>query len=165
MKRLFLIRHAKSSWDDSGLTDYERPLNKRGERDAPFMAQILKKEKIFPDAVYSSPAVRAITTAEIFAGEIGFDFKKIITENSIYDSGIRELEAIVQSIPASYKTVFIFGHNPAFTYYANHLGNKLVTNIPTCGIVGIEINVESWKNVERGKGKTFFFEFPKKYFD
>ncbi len=165
MKRLFLIRHAKSSWDDSGLTDYERPLNKRGERDAPFMAQILKKERIFPDAVYSSPAVRAITTAEIFAGEIGFDLKKIITEDSIYDSGIRELESIVQSIPASYKTVFIFGHNPAFTYYANHLGNKLVTNIPTCGIVGIEINVESWENVERGKGKTFFFEFPKKYFD
>ncbi|HOI30395.1 MAG TPA: histidine phosphatase family protein [Melioribacteraceae bacterium] len=165
MKKLFLIRHAKSSWGESGLTDYERPLNKRGERDAPFMAQLLKKEKINPDAVYSSPALRAITTAEIFAGEIGFDLKKIIIDDSIYDSGIRELETIVQKISESYKKVFLFGHNPAITLYANHLGNKLVTNIPTCGIVGIEFYVESWKDVERGKGKTFFFEFPKKYFD
>lgn len=165
MKKLFLIRHAKSSRDDSGITDYERPLNKRGERDAPFMAQLLKKEKIYPDTVYSSPAVRAITTAEIFSGEIGFELKKIITEDSIYEGGIKELESIVQKISASSKTVFLFGHNPTFTYYANHLGNKMITNIPTCGIVGIEFNIESWKEAERGKGKTFLFEFPKKYFD
>ncbi len=165
MKRIFLIRHAKSSWDESGVSDFERPLNKRGNRDAPFMAAILKKDKVKPDLIISSPAKRAITTAETFAEELDCPSKKILTEISIYESGIKELETIVQSIPEDNKTVLLFGHNPTLTFYANHLGDKFITNIPTCGIVGIELKVKSWHEVERGKGKTFLFEFPKKYFN
>lgn len=165
MKRIFLIRHAKSSWDESGISDFERPLNKRGNRDAPFMASLLKKENVKPDLIISSPAKRAITTAEIFADELDYSLKKILTEISIYESGIKELETIVQSIPGENKTVLLFGHNPTLTFYANHLGDKFITNIPTCGIAGIELKVNSWPEVEWGKGKVFLFEFPKKYFN
>lgn len=164
MKKLFLIRHAKSSWDEEGLTDFERPLNKRGKRDAPFMASLLNKEKIIPDFIISSPANRAISTAQIFAEELNYPSEKILIEKIIYLSGIKELEEIVQSIPDTYKTVLLFGHNPSLTYYANHLGNKFIDNIPTCGIVGLEFKNKSWREVERGICKTFFFEYPKKYF-
>ncbi|MDQ7817672.1 MAG: histidine phosphatase family protein [Melioribacteraceae bacterium] len=164
MKKLFLIRHAKSSWDESGITDFERALNKRGKRDAPFMGALLKKEKVKPDIIISSPAKRAITTAEAFAEELDYPVKKIIIDNSIYESGIKGLETIVQSIPDDNKTVLLFGHNPTLTFYANHLGDKFISNIPTCGIVGIELNVKNWREVERGKGKTYLFEYPKKYF-
>lgn len=165
MKTLYLIRHAKSSWDNEGITDFDRPLNKRGNRDAPFMALLLKNEKVLPDLIISSPAVRAISTAEIFAEELNYKLEKILSEKSLYLCGIKELEAIVQSIPDTNKIVFLFGHNPAITNYANHLGNKFITNIPTCGIVGIEFKEKSWREVERSNGKTFRFEFPKKYFD
>jgi phosphohistidine phosphatase len=164
MKKLFLIRHAKSNWDESGVSDIKRTLNKRGKRDAPFMASLLKKEKIFPDMIYSSPANRAFTTAEIFAEEIGYPQKKIIIESSIYESGIRELEMIINSVDDKNNSVFLFGHNPTFTIYANHLGDKYIANLPTCGIVGIQFETNSWKKIERGNGKVFYFEYPKKYF-
>ncbi len=165
MKKLFLIRHAKSSWDNHDLSDFERPLNKRGLRDAPFMSKLLNKENIKPDIIYTSPALRAATTADFFAEELGYKKKKIIYDETIYEAGIRELENIIQNMSDIYSTVFLFGHNPTITYYANHLGNKLIDNMPTCSIVGIEFNEETWNTVEHGKGKTFLFEYPKKYFN
>jgi phosphohistidine phosphatase len=137
-------------------------LNKRGKRDAPFMGKLLKKKKIIPDMIYTSPAVRALTTAEIFAGELGIPKNKTVKEKNIYDSGIKGMEETVQNIPDEFSTAFLFGHNPAITYYANHLGDKAV-NMPTCSIVGIEFEVDSWKEVERGKGQVILFEYPKKY--
>ncbi|MBM4171659.1 MAG: histidine phosphatase family protein [Ignavibacteria bacterium] len=164
MKKLFLIRHAKSSWDEQGVTDLKRPLNKRGKRDAPFMGKLLHKGMIIPEQIYSSPAVRAITTANIFANELKFEKKNIHVFESIYSGGIRELEDLIQNFDDDYNSVFIFGHNPTFTVYANHLGDKYIANMPTCSIVGFELNVKRWAEVERGKGKTFLFEYPKKYF-
>lgn len=164
MKRLYLVRHAKSSWDNPNFSDFDRPLNKRGKRDAPFMGKLLKKENIKPDLIYSSPAMRAITTAQIFADELDYPKKQIVESLSIYESGIKELEEIVQKISEEHKSVLIFGHNPALTSFANHLGNKFIDNIPTCSVVGIEFDVKSWKQVEHACGKTFMFEFPKKYF-
>lgn len=163
MKKLFLVRHAKSSWEDSSLPDIERPLNKRGKRDAPFMSKLLKKKNITIDAIYSSPAVRALNTSQIFAEELNYPKKKIIVDDKIYHSGIKELSEIVNNIPETYSSVIIVGHNPALTSFANHLGNKFIDNIPTCGIVGIEFDVNSWEKVERGNGKIFLFEYPKKY--
>lgn len=164
MKRLYLVRHAKSSWDNPDFSDFDRQLNKRGKRDAPFMGKLLKKENVKPDLIYSSPALRAITTALIFADELDYPKKKIVESRNIYESGIKELEEIVQKIPEEHKSVLIFGHNPALTSFANHLGNKFIDNVPTCAVVGIEFDVKSWKQVEHAAGKTFMFEFPKKYF-
>ncbi len=163
MKRLFLIRHAKSSWEDAVNSDIERPLNKRGKRDAPFMGKLLREENFIPDLIITSPAVRALATAQIFAEELGYPKKKIITENNIYESGIKEIETVIQKIDSEYKTVFVFGHNPSFTSYVNHVGDQFIDNVPTCGIVGIKFDIEKWKEVERGKGKVFLFEYPKKY--
>ncbi|MBI1937777.1 MAG: phosphohistidine phosphatase SixA [Ignavibacteriales bacterium] len=164
MKKLYLVRHAKSSWDNPDFSDFDRPLNKRGKHDAPFMGKLLKKENVKPDLIYSSPAVRAITTAQIFADELDYPKKKIVESISIYESGIKELEEIVQKISEEHKSVLIFGHNPALTSFANHLGNKFIDNVPTCAVVGIEFDVKNWKQVEHGTGKTFMFDFPKKYF-
>jgi phosphohistidine phosphatase len=164
MKKLFLIRHAKSSWNEHGVTDLQRPLNKRGKRDAPYMGKLLYKEKIFPEQIFSSPAARAISTANIFAAELKFEKQKIHIYESIYTGGIKELEDLIQNFDDDYNSVFIFGHNPTFTLYANHLGDKYIANLPTCSIVGFELNVKKWKEVERGKGRTFLFEYPKKYF-
>ena len=164
MKKLFLIRHAKSSWDHPDLPDFERTLNKRGKRDAPFMGKLLHKQNIKPDAIITSPAVRAFNTAQIFAKELGFPKKKIISDANIYECGLGDLEDIVRHIPEEYSTVLLFGHNPAITSYSNHLGNKYIDGLPTCAVVGIELNVERWKEAERDKGRTFLFEYPKKYF-
>lgn len=163
MKKIILIRHAKSSWDDPNHTDFERPLNKRGKRDAPFMGKLLKKENIIPDLIISSPAVRALTTAQIISEELDYPKKKIVIEDCIYESGIKEIESIIQKLDDKYKTVILFGHNPTFTSYANHLGDKYIDNLPTCGIVGLKLDIDNWTEVERGKGKVYLFEYPKKY--
>jgi len=164
MKKLFLIRHAKSDWNNPNLSDIDRPLNKRGDRDAPFMANVLKKSNVIPELIYSSPAKRAFTTAKVFAKELGYDKNLIIINNSVYEAGIKDLEKIVQEIDADISNVLLFGHNMVITAFANHLGNKFIDNMPTCSIVGIEFDTNNWKNLERGSGNTFLFEYPKKYF-
>lgn len=164
MKKLFLVRHAKSSWDDPGLSDIERPLNKRGERDAPFMAILIKEKGIEPDLFLSSPAKRAFDTARFFAEAYGKDEKDIIVDDRIYEAGMRELSLVVEDIDDRYDSAFLFGHNPGLTNFANLLGSEYFDNMPTCSIVGIGFNVDSWKKIERGRGNTFLFEYPKKYF-
>lgn len=163
MKQLFLLRHAKSSWEDSSLSDIERPLNKRGKRDAPFMANLIKQKEISIDAIYSSHALRALTTAEIFSKELNVDKENFIIEEKIYEANIKELCDVVNNIPDNYSSVIIVGHNPGLTSFANFLGNKYIDNIPTCGIVGIELKLKKWEEVERDTGKIFLFEYPKKY--
>ncbi|MEJ5352628.1 MAG: histidine phosphatase family protein [Melioribacteraceae bacterium] len=163
MKQLFLLRHAKSSWEDSSLSDIERPLNKRGKRDAPFMANLFKQKEISVDAIYSSHALRALKTAEIFSKELHIKKENIVIEEKIYEAGIKELCDIVNNIPETYSSVMIVGHNPGLTSFANFLGNKFIDNIPTCGIVGIEFRLKKWKEIERDTGEIFLFEYPKKY--
>lgn len=163
MKKLFLVRHAKSSWEDSSLADIERPLNKRGKRDAPFMSKLLNKKNIKIDIIYTSPAVRALTTSKIFAQELNIPQDKIVVYEKLYDSGIKELSQLINNISENHSSVLIVGHNPSLTSFANHLSDKFIDNIPTCGIVGIEFDINSWKKIERGKGKIFLFEYPKKY--
>lgn len=162
MKNLFLVRHAKSSWDDPSLTDIERPLNKRGKRDAPFMANLLKQKGFTVDVIYSSHAKRALKTAEIFSKELNLD--KIIIEEEIYEAGIKELCYVVNNITKKFSSVILVGHNPGLTSFANFIGDKYIENIPTCGIVGINFEVKNWEEIERRKGKIFLFEYPKKYF-
>lgn len=163
IKRLYLIRHAKSSWEDPDQSDLERPLHKRGKRDAPFMSKLLKKEKVKADAIYTSPAVRALATAIIFAEELGFSKDKIEIEKKIYLSGIKELSEVVNSISEKHSTVLLFGHNPDLTNFCNLLGDQYIGGMPTCSIAGLEFNVKSWKDVERGCGKLILFEYPRKY--
>ena len=163
MKKLFLIRHAKSSWENSNQSDFDRPLNKRGIADAPVMANRLKKKNIFPSLVVSSPANRAFSTAVIFSKELNFNKGKIISDERIYEAGTRELIAVVRDIKRSDETVFLFGHNPGLTSFTNLLSNKFVPDMPTCAITGIEFELDLWKDVERGSGKIFLFDYPKNH--
>lgn len=163
MKTLYLIRHAKSSWSDAGLTDFERPLNPRGLRDAPFMGKLLKEKNVSPDKIISSSAVRAYTTARTIAMELNYPVEKIETTDVIYEASASEILNVIQSIDNNVETLIVFGHNPGFTSLSNYLSDKQVDNIPTCGISCIEFEVDTWEEVNINKGKLTAFEFPKKY--
>lgn len=161
MPKLLIIRHAKSSWKNPNLEDSRRPLNSRGERDAPEMGRRLSEKKILPDLMISSPAVRARTTAEIIAKEIKFSLKQIKYDWELFHANTNGLYNIVHKIPERFGTVFIYGHNPGFTYFANSLGNLNIDNIPTCGIVGLEFSCP-WKKISEGSGTQLFFDYPKR---
>lgn len=164
MKTVYLVRHAKSSWKDASLDDFDRPLNKRGERDAPFMGELLKKNGIKPDVILSSPANRAITTAKIIAKEMGYPEKAIVEDKTVYLATAGELLSIIQDLDDKVNSVMIFGHNPGLTTFGNYLGDKYNDNIPTCAITGIELNIDDWDDARPDVGKTFLYEYPKKYF-
>ena len=162
MKRLYLIRHAKSSWNNADLADYERPLNKRGEKDTPFMGKRLKKHDVKPDLIISSPAKRALKTAKIIAQEIGYPTKKIYTNESIYDAAPLSLLNTIRNIDDLYDQVMLFGHN-SITELARYFTKYQVENVPTCGIFCIGFDLDSWEAVSEGKGDFIFFDYPKKH--
>lgn len=163
MKTLFLIRHAKSSWKNAGLTDFERPLNSRGKKDAPFMGKVLKKRNVTPDLIFVSPAKRAFKTAKLIAKEIEYPQSKIIVDKAIYEGSVYQILELIQRIDDSNNIVFLIGHNPDFTSLANYLSNYSVTNIPTCGIFCIDFEINSWQQISEGSGIFKFFDFPKNY--
>ena len=163
MKTVFLIRHAKSSWENPGLSDIERPLNKRGLRDAPFMAKLIKGKNIKPDKLISSPANRAFTTAQYFSKELEVPEKAIVIRKEIYHAYPEEVLRIIRNLDDDDNVVFLFGHNPCFTSLANRFSSEYIPNVPTCGIVKVEAKVEKWSDFEK-QGKLGAFHFPKEYF-
>ncbi|MDD3060774.1 MAG: histidine phosphatase family protein [Sulfurimonas sp.] len=161
MKKLYIIRHAKSSWTDMTLNDFERPLNKRGEEGAPFMAKELKSKNIMPDMILSSPALRAKTTAETITGTIGF-FKEIVFKENIYEASAETLHEILKSVDDENATLFLVGHNPGL----NALAERYVgfhENIPTTGIVEIEFDCSKWSEISPKNAKLISFDYPKRY--
>jgi phosphohistidine phosphatase len=163
MKRLFLIRHAKSSWSDISLDDIDRPLNKRGKRDAPFMAKLLKEKNIFPELLISSPAKRANSTAVFFAEAFDYPKERIVVKSPIYESSVRDFLDVLQEIEDENRVVFLFGHNPALTLFTTFLSGKDLINIPTCGIAGLKLKVEKWGQINENTCELELFEYPKKY--
>ena len=162
MKELFLLRHAKSSWDDPDLADFDRPLNHRGKEDAPKMGERLRKMGILPDLIVASPAKRAKKTAKIVAEKLGYDVERIVWDERIYEASPQTLLYLVCQLPDDVKKVMIVGHNPGFTMLANILGDIAIDNIPTAGVVGIAFDTKTWDEACRMKGHTLFFEYPKK---
>lgn len=162
MKILYLVRHAKSSWNHPELSDIERPLNKRGKRDAPFIGNLLKEKSVKPDILISSPAVRARKTASVIAEIIGYPKSKIFIDENIYEASSTELISIIQGFDDKYSSVMMFGHNPGLTMVNNYLTDSFIDNMPTCGVVGIRFN-SSWKKVENRSGDVFLFIYPKLY--
>lgn len=161
MRTLFLIRHAKSSWDSPGLRDFNRPLNERGLRDAPKMAQILVGQKVVPDLLVSSPAKRAITTAQFFAAAFGIPGESIDQRPEIYEAAPRDILKVIAGLPDPAHTVLLFGHNPTFTDVANHFSDELIYNIPTCGIVRIDSGAATWREMYEGNSSVKACFFPK----
>lgn len=162
MKKLYLVRHAKSSWEDPFQDDFDRPLNKRGKKDAPRMGKRLREMDLHPDMLLSSPAERALSTCLIIAEKIGYPLTNIHTDQRLYHASEDELLSIVQHFNDANDEVMIFSHNPGLTDFVNRLCEELVTdNIPTCGVVCLKIPVDSWTEVTWGKAKAGFFDFPK----
>lgn len=164
MKTLYIIRHAKSSWKDSALSDYDRPLNQRGERDAPFMGELIRKQGGVPDLIISSPANRAFTTASYFADKLSYKKADIDLEKNIYEAGIGSLMKIINRINDKNTSVMIFGHNPGLTMLSNYLSGSYIDNLPTCGVVKLDLNINTWKDAGDLCGTLINFEYPKKYF-
>lgn len=162
MKTLYLLRHAKSSWDYPDLKDHDRPLNKRGKRDATLMAKVLKKSGAGPDLIISSTAVRALEFARIIADEFGYKKKHIDLTRDLYMADEDQMLGVVRSLPDELDTVFMIGHNPDITYFANSLSNSSIDNIPTSGVVKIEFDTGKWSDTGFGKGRLVSFDYPKK---
>ena|SRR2546428_4772017 len=160
MKTLYLIRHAKSDQTVLG-SDFDRPLNERGLKDAPKMAKRLLKRKVHPDLIISSPAKRALTTAKTFAETLNYGLKNIYEEILIYEASTSTLLSVINNIDDKYKVVLLFGHNPGITYIINYLTNSDLDNLPTCGLVKIEFEFDSWKLVSAAGGTVSYLDYPK----
>ncbi|MGB6152354.1 MAG: phosphoglycerate mutase family protein [Pricia sp.] len=158
MKTLILVRHGKSSWEYA-VDDKDRPLKERGVNDGHMVSSKLKSEAITIDAVFSSPANRALHTCMIFLRQLNFPFVKFKVTNELYDFSGERILKFVNNLDDTFDTVMIFGHNEAFTNVANSLGNSYIDNVPTTGLVQLSFEVDHWASVT--KGTTTQTIFPK----
>ena len=161
MRLLTLIRHAKSSWDDTTLSDFDRPLNRRGENDAPAMAQRLADELEQPLKLISSPALRALTTARVFAEILGIPEAKLHQEPRIYEATAGTLLDIVNRLPDKIEHAVLFGHNPGFTDLGRLLTREPYADMPTCAVATIAFDRPQWKDIMPGSGRLLRYRFPK----
>ena len=160
-KQLVICRHAKSSWDDASLSDVERPLNKRGRRDAPEMGRRLAERGLLPDLILASHATRAWTTAEAYADRLGYPPDRIQVDPCLYTATAASLLALVRALEPRLGRILLVGHNPECTAFANLLGNLDLDNLPTGGIVALEFHTRSWQEILPGQGQLLFVDFPK----
>ena len=162
MKKVYFVRHAKSSWQNMELSDHDRPLNNRGKRDAPLMVkEFYKKEKVIP-LLISSTAKRALTTAKVFAKELDIPKKNIIKDASLYHGGGEEFSNVVFQQDDEIDSLMIFGHNPGMTYFANEYTTRYIDNIPTTGIFKLESSKDQWPQFFDDAKLTLFI-YPKMF--
>ena len=161
MKRLTLVRHAKSGQKDGSIPDFDRPLASRGKQDAPEMGRRLAARGCAPDAVVTSPAKRARKTAEKVARELSYPAESIHLEPDVYEASVSTLLAIVRGFDDAWGHVMLVGHNPGFEDLANALGNPGLDKLPTCGVVCLDFPASSWGEVQPGSGSLVFFDYPK----
>ena len=162
VRRLFIIRHAKSSWDYQGLDDIDRPLADRGIRNAGEMAERLVAENLVPQLLLSSPASRALNTALIMSRIWGIRPENLQIHDSLYDAFISEIEEVVSTAPANVENLAIFGHNPSFTSYANKFLDIPLDNLPTAGVVIVTLESENWGKIGRKLVKDTYVDYPKR---
>jgi len=161
MKTLILVRHAKSSWDDPSISDFDRPLNDRGKKDAPEMAERLKDKGLKIDLFVSSPAKRARKTARIFAKEFGVEKEDIKLVEDLYMASPSVFSVVVEGLNNKAATVALFSHNPGITEYASSLTNVRIDNMPTCSVFAAQASVDKWSEFEAAEKSFLFFDYPK----
>ena len=161
-KRLYLLRHAKSSWDDPSIEDFKRPLNKRGQRDAPAMGRRFRERGYVPDRIVSSPAERAYDTARTVARELGYAVADIVTEDELYLAGSVTLLEYVHATPDALGSLMLVAHNPGMTDLANSLTDQRIDNLPTCGLYCADFSIQRWHELSPGSGTLVCFDYPKK---
>ena len=161
MRTLFLVRHAKSSWGDPGLSDRERPLNDRGERDAPKMGKRLAKQGVKPDVILSSPARRALATARVIAEELDFKRADILVDDRLYAAEADTLQRIIGELGDKQKCVMLVGHNPELTELAHRFSGE-DTHMPTCAVAEFAFDAKSWPNAMKDRPAKFSLHTPQK---
>ena len=163
MKTLTIVRHAKSSWDHPGLSDRERPLNKRGERDAPLMGQRVWEHSIRPSLIISSPATRAWTTARIIAAAITYPIEFLQREKTLYYASVDAILDVIVPQDPGFNSLMVVGHNPGLTDFANYLSPGVTNNLPTAGVVSVEIDQDDWDLFARPPTQLQLYDYPKKH--
>jgi len=145
MKKILIMRHAKSDWADSGISDFQRPLNKRGEKEAPLMGEEIKKRHLCPDLIISSPAKRAAMTAQAVAEKCGY-MNEIQWNEIFYLSSIEQTISELRGVSEDIKTVMIFGHNPTWEELTGKLSQKYIS-MNTASLAVLEYKLPLWKNL------------------
>jgi phosphohistidine phosphatase len=161
VKTLTILRHAKSSWDEPGLADFDRPLNGRGKRDAPVMGQRMKAAGIRPSLIVSSPAARAWSTAKIVAREMAYPVEFLQRERDLYHAGTEALFDVIARQDEGFNSIVIVAHNPGLTDLANKLIPGLTSNLPTAGFVSVLIDTDTWELRGRKSADLIEFNYPK----
>jgi phosphohistidine phosphatase len=156
MKKIILVRHAKSSWERN-VSDNDRPLNSRGVEDAKITAYNLKKKGYIIDLVCSSPANRAYSTCKIFSEYLQVLKDDVCISNELYDFEGKQVISFIKNLDNKLNTVVIFGHNAAFTTVANAFGDRYIANIPTSGVVVIKFEVKEWVFLKFGHTELVLF--------
>ena len=162
MKTLSILRHAKSSWSDTGLSDRERPLNARGERDAPMMGKRLNESPVRPSLIVSSPAVRAWQTAKTVAREISYPKEFLQRDDRLYLASVRQILDVLAEQDQGFNSIMLVGHNPGLTELANRLVPGLTSNVPTCGLLAVEIDTDDWNILGNPATELVLYDYPKR---
>ena len=161
-RKLYIIRHGKSSWDHEGLEDIERPLANRGIRNAGEMAERLLEKNLVPDLILSSPASRALNTALIMSRTWGIRAENLQIRDDLYMAYLSEIDQVIAGVSAEIKNLAIFGHNPSFTAYANKFLELPLDNLPTAGIVIVTLDSENWGGIGPKHVKETYVDYPKR---
>lgn len=159
MKKIFLVRHAKSDWNNSEIEDIERPLNDRGYSNA---NQMSKSFKTMPDLIVSSPAIRAISTALIFARNLNYDPNNLQIRKELYEASEKDYLSVIHQLDDQYNTIMLFAHNPTISTVAESLVKSLPMEMATCAIAGISFDCSKWSDIKNNQGDLFLFDYPKK---
>jgi phosphohistidine phosphatase len=161
-RKLFIVRHGKSSWEEEEVDDIDRPLAERGIRNAEAMAGRLKELGEVPELILTSPANRALNTALIMARVWGLDSSSLQIHDALYMAYVPEIEEVVGETPGSVRKLAIFGHNPSFTLYVNKFLDEPLNNLPTAGIVIVTLECEHWNGIGRAMVKETYVDYPKR---
>lgn len=161
MKKLLIIRHAKSSWVNSNETDFERPLNDRGRKNAPDMAERILKRNILPDVIICSAAKRTVETSLLMMKQFGLQQLQLVKKQELYLATPETILETILLLDDAWQTAAIIAHNPGVTDFVNSLCEVKVDDMPTCAVYAIQIKTDSWKNFSTAAKEFLFFDYPK----
>jgi phosphohistidine phosphatase len=162
MKRLTLLRHAKTEAAHSGQDDWARELEPRGKKDAPEMARRLRERKLKPDRIITSPAARALATANIFARELHVTAARLVQDERLYLASCKVIREVIRELGDSESHLMIVGHNPGLTEFADRISaEREIDNMPTCAIYTLEFELANWSELEWDSGVNAELDYPK----
>ena len=161
MKTLYIVRHAKSSWDNPGLEDHQRPLLEKGKKRTRYVVDYLLNANTHIDLIVSSHAVRAHDTARIFANALHYPADRIIISKNLYFGHPDSFFDIFYDLSDDIDSLMLVGHNPGFTTFANYFLDKPIDNLPTSGVGCITFEMDSWETIHDSKRKTKFVVSPR----